>query len=157
MKRYDPFVKHHRALLQSHAWRALSGDGHKVLSRIELEHLAHGGRNNGNLIVPYNDFEVYCVGHRRVITRGLREAEALGLLQIIRGRGGNGEFCAPNQYRLTYLPCGSDQPTDDWNEIKSIDDAMARLKSAKKPPRRNSSSGVVLMPAFAQHRSNATR
>jgi hypothetical protein len=34
----DPFVMHHLSLFESPVWLTLSGDGHKVLQRIELEH-----------------------------------------------------------------------------------------------------------------------
>jgi hypothetical protein len=49
-------------MLRSPAYRALSLSGHKILSRIEIELADHGGdkgRENGNLIVTYNNFEAY--------------------------------------------------------------------------------------------------
>jgi hypothetical protein len=133
----EPFVMHQRVLLESPAWRALSGDGRKVIDRIELEHLRHGGRDNGRLIVLYDDFRAYGIGHSRVINRGLREAEALGLLEIKRGRAGNGETRAANLYRLTYLSAGNQKPTDEWRQFKTIGEAKARLNDVKRSPSRS--------------------
>jgi hypothetical protein len=58
------------------------------LARIEIEHMKHGGKHNGALIVPHGDLESYISGHCRVVIRALRDAEALGLLKIPRGRAG---------------------------------------------------------------------
>ncbi len=43
-------------MLESPAWRALTGNALKVVLRIALEHLKHGGVENGLLPVTYKDF-----------------------------------------------------------------------------------------------------
>jgi hypothetical protein len=129
-KRGENFVKHERCLLESPAWQVLSGDGHKLLSRIELELLRHGGRDNGCLIVTYADFIAYGIGTRRIVKRCLIEAEALGLLEIRRGN--NGDIRAANMYRLTYLPAGNQAATGEWRQFKTIEDAKAKLSSPVK-------------------------
>src|SRR5207302_4402026 len=43
----EPFVMLPRSLLESYAWRALSRAARQVIDRIVIEHLAHGGRENG--------------------------------------------------------------------------------------------------------------
>lgn len=135
MKLKGPFIAHSGDMIKSPAWRALSREALHVLGRIEVEHLSHGGKENGILVVTYSDFEGYGVGHYRSIAQGIREAEALGFLQIKRGRAGNGEFKSSNKYRLSYLTTyfnGVEQPpTDEWKLIKDIDDAKSRMKSAK--------------------------
>jgi len=120
------FVPHTRDLIESPAMRVLSGAGLKVLQRIELEHLRHGGRDNGRLVVPYEDFIAYGIRHFRTVSRGLREAEALGLIEIRRGRGGHGH-ARPNLYRLTYLPAGNIGPTDEWRKFATLAEARAQL------------------------------
>jgi hypothetical protein len=62
-----PFVPHRLALLESYAWRALSREAHLALHRIEIEHLRHGGKENGALVVPYDHFLTYVGGNRRGI------------------------------------------------------------------------------------------
>ena len=126
------FVPHTLALLQSPAWRALSREGLLLLARIEIEHMRHGGKQNGALIVPHGELENYISGHCRVVIRALRDAEALGLLKIRRGRAGIGKWRQPNAYRLTYLETEGQEATDEWAEIKTIDDAKARLASVKR-------------------------
>jgi hypothetical protein len=120
------FVPHTRDLIESAAMQVLSSDGLKVLQRIELEHLRHGGRDNGRLVVPYGDFIAYGIRHPRTISRGLKEAEALGLIEIRRGRGGRGN-AHPNLYRLTYLPAGNRGPTDEWRQFATLAEARAQL------------------------------
>src|SRR6516164_8599010 len=43
-------------MLESPAWCALTGNALKVVLRIALEHLKHGGLDNGKLPVTYQDF-----------------------------------------------------------------------------------------------------
>lgn len=54
-----PFVPHRIEMLESPAYRALSRGGHRVLARLEIEHLKHGGYENGKLPVTFGDFEKY--------------------------------------------------------------------------------------------------
>jgi len=131
-RRPGPFVMHTLALLNSPAWRALSREAHLLLARIEIEHMKHGGKQNGALIVPHGDLENYISGYCRVVSRALRDAEVLGLLKIRRGRAGIGKWRQPNAYRLTYLETEGQEATDEWAEIKTIDDAKARLASVKR-------------------------
>jgi hypothetical protein len=132
------FVQHGMKLLESPAWRALSREGHLLLARIEIADMVAGGRRNGELIIAYEKFEAYGIRHRRAIARAIRDAEALGLLQVIRGRAGNGEFRAPNRFRLTYLSTETEKPTDEWATITTIDEAKSRLQAVKR--RRQSST-----------------
>jgi hypothetical protein len=61
------WVPHTLALLSSPAWRALSGEALLLLSRIEIAQMKTGGHKNGELVVTYEQFEAYGVGHRRTI------------------------------------------------------------------------------------------
>src|SRR5262249_20616765 len=119
MKTTEPFVMHRKSLLESCGWRALMLETRQLLDRIEIEHLRHGGQENGKLMVPYADFLDYGIGHRSYISRAIRDAEALGLLRVIRGSGGNGGNRKPSLYRLTYLPTADQDATDEWREIKT--------------------------------------
>jgi hypothetical protein len=128
----EPFVQHRLALLESPAWRCLSRDAHLLLARIEIEHMRHAGQDNGHLVVTYEDFTKYTGGHRRAIAQAIDDAEVLGLLETSRGRAGNGDFRAPNRFRLTYLPANRCGPTDEWLQVETLDDANARLKPVKR-------------------------
>jgi hypothetical protein len=41
----------------SPAWLALPDNARRVLDRLELEHMQHGGAENGVLVVTFDDFE----------------------------------------------------------------------------------------------------
>jgi hypothetical protein len=113
-----------REVLESPAFRHLSPLAKQVLHAIELEHLRHGGKENGNLIVPYNTIRAYCRGaSKRKIAQALRELEAFGFVTVQRGKV-SGSKREPNRYLLTHLPGhNGGPPSDDWSEIKTDDEA----------------------------------
>jgi hypothetical protein len=89
-------------MLESPAFRTLTLSARRVLDRVEIEMAQHGGTDNGRLPVTYAHFEEYGI-HRHAIGPAIREAVALGFLQVTeRGRAGNAEFRSPNYFRLTY-------------------------------------------------------
>jgi len=100
------FNRRFTEMLESPAYWVLSLSARRVLSRIEIEHAHHGGKQeeNGKLPVTYADFESYGV-HHASIRPAISELEALGFIEITRhGRAGNVEFHTPNLFRLTYRP-----------------------------------------------------
>jgi hypothetical protein len=124
------WVAHRVAMLKSPAYQMLGLHARRILDRIEIEHMDHAGKDNGRLIVPYDDLiERGGVG-RRFIAPALRELVALGFTEIKAGCGGNGEFRAPNVYRLTYLETDR-APTDEWKRITSIREARTVRSQAR--------------------------
>ena len=118
-------------MLGSPAFRALSLTGHRILARIELELCSHAGKDNGNLIVTYDDFERFGID-RHAIGPGLRELEALGFIEIVqRGRAGNADHRRPHIFRLTYLPTDNEL-TDEWQQIKTVKEAEETATQARK-------------------------
>src|SRR5271156_5675424 len=98
----EPFFMRRFSMLNSPAFMVLSLAAHRVLARIEIEHMQHGGKENGNLTVTYDQFEDYGV-HRHGIGPAIREVVALGFVEVTeRGRAGNREYRRPSKYRLTY-------------------------------------------------------
>jgi hypothetical protein len=127
-----PWVPRSRTMMESPAYQVLSRAAHQVLSRIEIEHMNHGGYENGKLPVTYEQFVEYRL-HRRSIAPALRELEAVGLVEVTeRGKSGNGEWHRPNLFRLTYLNVGRADPTDEWRHIKTVADARSLVKEARK-------------------------
>jgi hypothetical protein len=129
----EPFIWMTRRMLESPAYRVLSGGGHGVVTRIALEHMAHGGGLNGSLPVTYNDFETYGI-RRRSILSFLAEAVALGFVaRTQKGRVAIAEFeGAPALYRLTWLPTHDGQAaTDDWMKFATVEDAIAEVRRAR--------------------------
>jgi hypothetical protein len=124
-------------MLESPAYRVLSSSGQMVISRIEIELAHHGGNDNGRLPVTTDDFVKYGM-HRTSVAPAIREAVALGFLQItVHGRGGNAEHRVSNQFMLTFANGRDVTPTHDWRRIKTLDEAkrIARAARAEKDPR----------------------
>jgi len=84
----------------------------RLIDFLMSEHLAHGGRENGQLLAPWNQLERSGIG-RRFIARTVAEAVLLGLLDVRKGVGR-----APSRYTLTFLPTIVGQveqpPSDRW-------------------------------------------
>jgi hypothetical protein len=87
-----------------------------LLERLEIEHLRHGGMNNGELYVAYSQFVAANIS-RRKIGSTLDLGVQLGLIEVTRPQEHTGDLRAPNAYRLTYLPAKSAHPTDDWKRV----------------------------------------
>jgi hypothetical protein len=131
------FVAITRAILECPARRALSLAARRALERIEIEHLVHGGKDNGKLPVTYRDFEKWLV-RPDTIASAIRELVALGFVEVTRhGYGGAAEKRAPNLYRLTYTaawdavkvaPTG----THEYLRIATLAEAEAIAKAARK-------------------------
>jgi hypothetical protein len=131
-------VPHLRDLLESPVWQVLSLSARRVLDRIELEHMDHGGGENGRLPVTFEDFERYGI-RRNSISPAIQQCAALGLVEITQvGRAGNSEFRQPNKFRLTYLTAmGRDPATHEWRRITTIEEAQQTTRSGKTRPRKN--------------------
>ena len=111
----------------------MSRAAHMVLARIEIEHMHHGGKENGHLPVTYEDFVRYGI-HRHAIAPAIRELQMLGFIEITaRGRAGNREFRSPNRYRLTYCPAKGEpgDGTHEWRWVGSLEQAHQISKRAR--------------------------
>jgi hypothetical protein len=136
------FIVHPRQMIESPAWRALSLGARRALDRIELEHMSHGGAENGKLPVTYLDFEHTGV-RRHSVAPAIRELAALGFIEIMRkGYHGAAELRAPSLYRLTYLrarDAGYKDATGshDYLKIKTDEEAekMAAVARRATDPR----------------------
>jgi hypothetical protein len=98
----------------------------RLLDRIELEHCAHAGHENGYLTVRYQQFVEWGMG-RRFIKAAIDEAVRLGLLVVEPGLYRGGARRQPSRYRLTYLKwkfvpaVGAPyflEPTHDWRNFR---------------------------------------
>jgi hypothetical protein len=117
------FVMRRIDMLRSPAFCVLSLTGRRILDRLEIEHAAHGGRDNGKLPVTFADLKKFGITNRDDIARGIRELCALGFAELTRpGRAGNGEHRAPNLFRITSQPAKG-PPTNEWQRIATIEEA----------------------------------
>lgn len=131
------FLALRRDLLESDAWTEMTLAARLALDRLAIEHMAHGGKENGNLIVTYDDFAAFGV-RRASVAEAIRLLEKLGLIVVTeRGRGGNAEFRRPARYRVTFLSSGRASPTNEWASYAprpiSPRDIESRLENAPEP------------------------
>ena len=131
-------------MMESPAFMVLSLSARRILDRLEIEHAHHAGFDNGDLPCTYDHFHDYGI-HRHAIAPGIREAVALGFVEITeKGRSGNAEWRRPNKFRLTYRPAGRADPTDEWRKVKTMEEAEMLAKAARDPvakPVRKSAKG----------------
>jgi hypothetical protein len=129
-----PFVPHRIEMLESPAYRALSRGGHRVLARLEIEHLHHAGLENGKLPVTFSDFERYGMDPHS-IAPAQREVQALGFAEITeRGRPSKSDFGRhPHYWRLTYLHSAyGEDPTHEWKRHGTLEEALLVADAARK-------------------------
>lgn len=128
-------------MLESPPMRVLSLSGHRLLDRLEIELGHHAGHDNGKLPVTFDQFVEHGI-HRQAIPPAIREAVALGFVEITReGRAGNAEYRLPTLYRLTYRPTDLTEPTDDWRKIATMQEAESIATSARNASKKQKSRG----------------
>ena len=121
-------------MIESPPFRVLSLSARRVLDRVEIELAHHGGQDNGRLPITYDDFEAYGI-HRHAIGPAIREAEALGFLEVTEhGRAGTAEFRSPNRFRLTYRHAKDvmGDGTHVWRKVVDPADAERIAKAARR-------------------------
>lgn len=111
---------HLRSMRATLTFRALGIHARRVLDFLEEEHMAHGGRENGELGASYGQLAAWGVS-RDDIRKGIEELIAGGFVRRtshgLRQAGGGD----PSRFALTWLPTGRGlqaQPaTNDWELI----------------------------------------
>lgn len=120
-----------REMLESEAWRAMTLPARRVVDRLIIEHMSHGGTLNGELPCTYDDFQRFGVS-RKSISAAIRVAVALGCIDlVVRGHLNHGAADRPSLYGLTWLPRSDNTPPSNrWKSIKDRADAKLRVKTA---------------------------
>ena len=122
------FIMTRLVMLDSVAYWALKPIERTILSVIEIEHMRHGGVENGRLIVTRRQFEKRGIPIK-AIASGLRALEALGFIQITRGAAGIGDHAQAHRFRLTYV---QPNPTDEWRKHHDPGRADAIAETARR-------------------------
>lgn len=90
-------------MLLSPAWRTMSLASRKVVDRIIIEHLRHDRRENGELVVTYDDFVAYGI-RRQSVKPAIEEAIRLGWIdRTAKGVRSFGAARRPSKYGLTWI------------------------------------------------------
>jgi hypothetical protein len=130
MKRNN-YIRRRLCLIESAAMAELTLAAHRVLLRLELELLYNAGKNNGALIVTYNNFVAFGI-RRPSIAPAIRLLVKVGLVQITDRGWRAAEHGRPAKYRLTYLPAYGKPPTDEWEGLHPKPPPI-RGKNSKSP------------------------
>lgn len=124
-------------MLKSFAWVAAPPEVKLAVVRLLQEHHEHGGHENGNLIVTYDQFERFGI-QRRKIKWSLRAATALGFLDVVDNGGVYGDIARSARYRLTFRPSvedGQEQlPSNRWKRFRSVEEAYLALPAKPRAP-----------------------
>jgi hypothetical protein len=127
------YVRHPKDLLKSPAWGAASLPARRILDRLEVEHISHHGKCNGDLQVSYAQLAAGGV-RRRSIPGAVRDLRRLGLLKVrVSTVLRVGQIRPPNLYELTYLETPAGGPTNDWRKITSIKEAKQATARRSRP------------------------
>jgi hypothetical protein len=131
-------------MMESPAYQVLSLSAHRALSRIEIEFAHHGGKDNGNLPVTFDNFADYGI-HRTSIGPALAELEALGFIKVTeRGKMARAaEYRRPNKFLLMSRPPqkGAEALPQRWRQFTTIEEAEAAL-AAVRPKRKSRQYGI---------------
>jgi hypothetical protein len=97
------------------------------------EHNRKGGKENGNLIVPYKTLKIWLgTSDKTAIALSIKQVRACGLLAAIEGRFNSDGTREPTRFRVTWLPGHNGGPSsDEWREITGDEQALEILKSLK--------------------------
>ncbi|KAK3673072.1 hypothetical protein LTR37_021571 [Vermiconidia calcicola] len=113
----EAFVCEPMSLLQSPGYRALNFPALRILAFLKLEHLRHGGAENGLLQAPYRQLELLGISSRNVHP-ALRMLEVMGFIRLTSDGTRLGGRPNAATYALTWLPtCDGRPPTEDYKRI----------------------------------------
>jgi hypothetical protein len=128
----EQFIMLHREVANSFAWRAASLGCHRFIWRLCEEHMAQGGKENGNLIATYENLLDYGIPSRSTIAEAQREAVALGLVVLGKcGRGGNAENREAHRWGLAFIKIGGSYVDTGWKRFTSLKEAEAVANKAR--------------------------
>ena len=102
-----PFAPFPCSMIESAAFRALSGSALKILFHLVTVWARSGGiaaNTNGKLIATYQRFHRAWGMDSHTAAAAMRQLVALGFIERKKGASGNADEYSPSTYRLTFLP-----------------------------------------------------
>lgn len=141
------FIAHTLDMRESPGFRALTMPARRILDFLELEHLRHGGAENGNLLAPYAQLVTWGVT-KRDIAPSIATLVRFGFIR--RTEHGQRLGGRPNatRYALTWLPTADGQlPTEDFRKVSRSDvlkwEADRKLQAEAKRARKTLSPAKI--------------
>jgi len=97
------WIAHPMCLLNSKLWKSLGIYERRFLEALEIEHCRHAGKENGFLIMTYDQAEDHGVKRSR-FSDTLKRLVELRLVEVThQGKYRQAALADPSRYRLTYL------------------------------------------------------
>jgi hypothetical protein len=97
----------------------LSINERRVIDRLLIEHMNHAGTMNGQLRVSHRQF-IKCGVTKNMVAPAIRGLVERGLVRITPTES-DGDIRGYYQYRLTFLPANSKEPTNEWRSFRAPD------------------------------------
>jgi hypothetical protein len=139
----NPFVWRSLEMCRSDAFRTRGVNVVRLIEFLEIEHMKHGGKQNGKLKAPRRQLEAYGISSH-CVTDAIHDAELRGLIDCHRGG-----MRVAITYGLTWLPLAGGTPaTNRWRayrdptrKIQKSDGRTAVSPSGKSAVRSTKSDG----------------
>jgi hypothetical protein len=113
-----------RELLRSDAWRSLGINERRLIDFLMIEHMRHGGQQNGKLKAPRQQLHAFGIGSH-FVSSAITSAEERGLIRCDRGG-----MRVATTYALTWLATGDGlPPSHTW---RAYQDATLRPVTEQK-------------------------
>lgn len=113
----EAFVGEPMSLLESPGYQALNFPAFKILAFLKLEHVRHGGAENGRLLAPHRQLQALGISPRH-IKPALAMLEAFGVIRCTTDGTRLGGRPNAATYALTWLPTSDGQlPTEDYRKV----------------------------------------
>lgn len=117
----EAFVGEPMSLLESPGYQALNFPAFKILAFLKLEHVRHGGVENGRLMAPHRQLQALGISPRK-IKPALAMLEAFGIVRCTSGGERLGGRPNAATYALTWLPtCDGSLPTEGFKSVTKAD------------------------------------
>lgn len=116
----EAFVGEPMSLLESPGYQALNFPAFKILAFLKLEHVRHGGAENGRLMAPHRQLQALGISPRH-IKPALAMLEAFGVIRCTTDGARLGGRPNAAKYALTWLPtCDGQLPTEDYKTVTRV-------------------------------------
>lgn len=117
----EGFIGEPQSLLESPGYRALNFPAFKILTFLKLEHVRHGGAENGRLMAPHRQLTAQGISPRK-IKPALEMLEAFGIIRCTSDGERLGGRPNAATYALQWLPtCDGELPTEAYKRVTAAD------------------------------------
>lgn len=109
-------------MVGSEGWRSLTISGRRLLDFLMVEHMQHGGKENGRLLAPRRQLEAFGISSH-LVSAAIGDVDDRGFVDVKRGEGRR-----PSTYALTWLPLhDGTEPSNRWRSVATANQQSQRM------------------------------